>query len=708
MSQKKDHLSKRASFLSLLFVRVDFKISIVLIICGLTIPTALIIGFYSYFQSKESSLTLAQEQAERMSALVMQKSMNYFQPAKTLAQISANLFKNPELEIDHMQALEHYLLRVVQAQKGVDYLYYGRENGHFIQGVWLRKQNEYAFKMILRNDKNAMQIMRFYDPQLKFLREEVTPDPIYDPRKRPWYIGAKKQGKMFWTDTYVFFTTKEIGITAADPVFDAKDNLIGVMGADMSLAGLSAFVKENRVSKNSLAFIIDENDAFIAYPEFAEILMKTDKGKLKSLPALQSKNPWVRQAMVRFKNHQLGHFSFSVKGQKILSFISPFPQAFGKKWHLFILIPEDDFIGHAKKVQTNMLLISLGVMVIATWIGILFANRISKPIEALTTEVGKIKQFKLDEEVNVTSKIHEIDVMSQAIGSMKRSLSSFRRYVPADLVRTLIESGIDVKPGGEEKEVTLFFSDIAGFTSISEQLPPRQLMEELSEYMEEMTLEIRHYHGTIDKYIGDAIMAFWGAPQKNLNHAHGACFAALASQKAIRKLNQRRILEGKTPFITRIGLHSDITIIGNMGSNERLNYTALGDSVNLAARLEGVNKNYGTDIIVSQKTFEKVQEHFLFRPLDIIAVRGKKNAVTIYHLMGHQGVGDHATETLAAQFMDVFNLYCQRQWSEALQILESLAIEFPEDQPVKIYRQRCKNYIKNEPGDDWQPSVQQG
>ncbi|MHB8829780.1 MAG: adenylate/guanylate cyclase domain-containing protein, partial [Syntrophales bacterium] len=296
----------------------------------------------------------------------------------------------------------------------------------------------------------------------------------------------------------------------------------------------------------------------------------------------------------------------------------------------------------------------------------------------------------------------EIKMMSDSVASMKSGLKAFRRYVPADLVRQMLEAGTEAEPGGKELEITLFFSDVEGFTSISEQIPARDLMLSLSEYLDLMSRTIGREKGTVDKYIGDAVMAIWGAPLSDENHAVGACRAAVRCQQALDGLTRRWQAEGKLPFRTRIGIHTGFTIVGNVGSTERLNYTALGDNVNLASRLEGVNKRYGTRILISQSTYRYVRNQFILRPLDIIAVKGKLSSIMIYELMGDAESEDaEGLAALASGFTQAVDEYRARKWETALSLLKDLERLFPGDVPVSIYAERCRTYLQQEPPADW-------
>ncbi len=212
--------------------------------------------------------------------------------------------------------------------------------------------------------------------------------------------------------------------------------------------------------------------------------------------------------------------------------------------------------------------------------------------------------------------------------------NTFSKFVSQDIVEELLNNPESITLGGSRKEVTVFFSDVRGFTTISEKLSPEELVQLLNEYLSEMTELIIDYRGTIDKYMGDAIMAFWGAPVKNDDHAYYACVAALAQARKLSEL-QLRWKERNIPVLNiGIGINTGPAVIGNMGSSRRMDYTLMGDTVNLGSRLEGITKTYGVKICISEFTYEKVKDRVYARELDLVRVKGKLEPVRIYELMG--------------------------------------------------------------------------
>jgi adenylate cyclase len=281
--------------------------------------------------------------------------------------------------------------------------------------------------------------------------------------------------------------------------------------------------------------------------------------------------------------------------------------------------------------------------------------------------------------------------------------SIFSHYVSPAIVNELLEDPEKLQLGGERKELTVMFSDIVGFTSISEGTSPEGLVELLNEYLDAMTEIIIRNRGTLDKYEGDAIMAFWGAPISFDDHALWAAKAALDMQARLKQL----IFESshhvkRTPMAMRIGINTGEMIVGNMGGKERFDYTVIGDSVNLGARLETANKQYGTGIIISEGTYVKIKERVLVRELDTIVARGRTGTTKIYELvgLGSDGVAPEMLE-LVRRFNEGILLYRNREWDNAVELFSELINTYPDDQPTKLYMERAWLYSKNPPPENW-------
>jgi adenylate cyclase len=285
----------------------------------------------------------------------------------------------------------------------------------------------------------------------------------------------------------------------------------------------------------------------------------------------------------------------------------------------------------------------------------------------------------------------------------KRMLrGAFTHYVPETVVQEIINDPDKLQLGGVERVVSVIFSDVAGFTSISEKLSPKELVLLLNEYLTAMTNIVLDYNGIIDKYEGDAIMAEFGMPVPSDDHPQMACRTALKMQSRLKELRKKWKAEGKPELEARVGINTGQVIVGNMGSENVFDYTVMGDSVNLGSRLEGANKIYNTDIMISEFTHEYVKNDFYTRPLDLIKVKGKNKAVEVFELIEERSTQlDSAYIEMLSVYQRGIQAYRKRDWKQAIDFFDFCLEKFPEDYPSKLYRKRCLEFKVNDPGPDW-------
>jgi len=287
----------------------------------------------------------------------------------------------------------------------------------------------------------------------------------------------------------------------------------------------------------------------------------------------------------------------------------------------------------------------------------------------------------------------------------RRVRSAFGQYLSPEVIRRLLLNPRSVDP--KKTDITVMFSDIRGFTTISEKLDAQELALFLNQYLSDMTRLVFESQGTLDKYIGDAVMAFWGAPFEEEGHATKGCISALEMMKHVRAMQKKWAAEGKPHLDIGIGLNTGVASVGNMGSALRYGYTALGDTVNLSSRLEGLNKDYGTHILVNETTYAAVKgEGFLFRELDLIRVKGKFQPVILYELIGREGessvYGDaEELRTRVDLFVQGRDLYRKRQWEPAQKTFQNILDKWPDDGPSRTYWKRCQEYLFEEPPSGW-------
>ncbi len=364
-------------------------------------------------------------------------------------------------------------------------------------------------------------------------------------------------------------------------------------------------------------------------------------------------------------------------------------------WQLAIIIPEAEFLD---EIDRTILRVVLGLAFFLFTAGVIvavFARRfIADPVGRIADDLRLVEHFELEEIPHRPSIIAEIDRLSAAIRGMAAGLADFGKFIPLELVRSLVTGGHRAEPGGERRELTVLFADLAGFTSLSERLGDK-VVPIVSSYLELASGAVEEEGGTVDKFIGDAVMAFWGAPLRIDDQALRACRAALAIAAGMDAAAARGEPLGE--LRVRVGLHTGPAIVGNVGSARRLNYTALGDTVNLASRLESVNKIYGTKILLSAETRKQTEGAILTREIDAVTVYGRKEPVRIYEIIGR---ADAETSTLHRSYAEALALYRERRLAEARDLVQ---VQAEKDGPSRWLAARCIELEANPPAPDWQP-----
>jgi len=282
----------------------------------------------------------------------------------------------------------------------------------------------------------------------------------------------------------------------------------------------------------------------------------------------------------------------------------------------------------------------------------------------------------------------------------KKIKSTFQHYVAAPVMEEILKHPEKLKLGGEEKELTVLFSDIRRFTTISEGLKPNALINLLNEYLSAMSEVVFKYQGYLDKYVGDAIMAVYGAPLMQEDHINKACLTALDMMERLNGIRQEWKGKGLPILNIGIGINTGNMVVGNVGSEQKYEYTVIGDNVNLASRLEDLNKLYGTNIIVSERVYKQIGEDFFCRELDIVQVKGKIKPVTIYELIDRKGVS--SLKGAVDAFHRGLKYYREKRWEEAIKAFNTVIELKPDDGPSLLFIQRCRQFMVSPPPDDWQ------
>lgn len=456
----------------------------------------------------------------------------------------------------------------------------------------------------------------------------------YDARTRFWYWGTLKTDAPKVSDPYLSFSIGAPVITVSAPL---RGKVPGVLAADLKLDSFSDFVQAQRPGQHGAVVIFDQAGSLIAYPDFADLITTAMTHPSQSqLPSLDSLNSGML-ASVLHKTYNLDQSEGDIRddeGRNYLFRLTKFALGEGYSGSILLLAAQDDFVQNVRKLQFTGLILAIiagAAFVPVVW---MFGSRMSYSLNAITAQARKLQNLAEPDPVQVASHIKEIHELGSTVHLAQRAIASFARFVPKEIVRRVVDNSISTKLGGVKQEITLVFTDVQGFTTIAESADPDVLMLQTSRYFSALTQAFLTEAGTVDKFIGDAVMVFWNAPDPQPDHVARACRAALAAKAAGERLNAAFEAEGLKPFFTRFGIHVGEAVVGNVGSTERMNYTALGNTVNLAARLEGLNKQVGTAILASEDVVLRVRDQFTFRGLDAVVAKGMTKETRIFELVG--------------------------------------------------------------------------
>jgi adenylate cyclase len=456
----------------------------------------------------------------------------------------------------------------------------------------------------------------------------------YDARKRPWYWQTMRSDRPYVSAPYLSFSIGAPVITVSAPL---RGKVPGVLAADLKLDTFSDFVQSQRPGQHGTVMIFDQAGAIIAHPDFAAFVASamTDPSR-SQLPSIDEINSGLAASVLR-RSHNLEKNEGLVsddRGQGHLFRLTKFALGEGYSASILLLAAENDFVQNVRRLQFNGLVLAIVAGVAFVPLVWVFGSTMSRALKRITAQAQQLQTLAEPHLAPVTSHIREIHELGATVNLAQRTIWSFAHFVPKEIVRGVIENSISTRLGGVKQEITLVFTDVRGFTTIAEAADPDMLMQQTSRYFSVLTAAFLAEGGTVDKFIGDAVMVFWNAPNPQPDHVARACRAVLAAKAAGEKLNAEFEAEGLTPFFTRFGIHVGEAVVGNLGSTERMNYTALGNTVNLAARLEGLNKQVGTTVLASEDVYLRVRDQFEFRAFDAVVAKGMSKETGIFELVG--------------------------------------------------------------------------
>lgn len=601
----------------------------------------------------------------------------------------------------------HWLMTsMLRKHRQIFNLYVGYDDGSFLEidfidragQAFRRKLNapdDAVFRLLVisRSDNGAprMATTSLLSADLVSLAESTSPAD-YDPRKRPWYIDADAPHASYLTAPYTFFASGQVGYTVRLPVGGSPH---GVVAGDILLTEADNILKSQQIGRSGLVFLFDETGRIVVHPRMSELIAAGPNGAMAALPQLESVYKKGLPSAIRAwrSGNSEKQFFRGDDGRTYLASFRPIAIASSAGLELVAFAPLDEFFAAVLADRRLLFLLTLGCVLAAIPIVFLLGSFLSRSIRDIAAETDRIQHFQPGDTAPRRSFIKEIDDLGRSVFRMRRIVETFSNYVPKHLVRQLVEAGDELGLGGVRREVTIMFTDVTDFTAITEHAGPEQVMTQTSAYFAELSSAIMASNGTVDKFIGDAVMAIWNAPTLDPDHVVNGCAAILACQVATDRMNARFASEGWPAYRTRFGLHVGNVVVGNIGSAERMNYTALGASVNLAARLESLNKVYGTMALVSEQIRLRAGDQFLFRSVDRIAPKGFAERFPIFELRGARSESDDRERAFCAEWEEIYAVLDTRNAARSLERLEAFTRRHPQDGVARYHTEKLRKYL---------------
>jgi adenylate cyclase len=517
------------------------------------------------------------------------------------------------------------------------------------------------------------------------------------------------QGELLWSDLHwsEFDTTERdedrtVEVSVQQTISDAAGKFAGVARVGLLAAQLDRAVQLRLTSVKEedphRIFLCDLGGRLITRGVSSDTVTLSGDDLRLNPPDLPSE---IAHALADARLKAIGGHNSVISGQfrqDGREFLTTFRALPGTQdWLVGIVVPREFYLGKLVTIRNHMLAALSVVMLLLSAGAIALLRSIKHAQEQITQESLKMNAFDFSP-AQTRSAFRDVSEVLESLEKAKTAMRAMGKYAPVDLVRKLYRDKKEPTLGGELLEISIMFSDIKGFTSVSENLTPNQLAHVLGLYLEELSRIIqRETNGTIDKYIGDAIMSIWNAPEPVAEHPKMACLAALRCCDAAVALGRTPDWRHLPPFQTRFGLHCSTALVGHFGARDRMNYTAIGDAINVASRLETLNRQYGTSIIASESIFARARQDFDFRLLDIVAVKGKSQAIKVYELLGATDTSADRSE-LVKNYETAFAAYLARDFAAAVEILSRNEA----DAPSTVLRQRCETFLHSPPPVDWQ------
>ena len=648
-------------------LRLHLSVIIVVLLLAISLP----LMWLTYAQGTRSAVQAAEQQMLLLSRHAVDRYRSIFGDglsAISLTSVSEAFVSEPPAELD---AKTDFLLKALAGSRYVDGIYVGYPSGAFVHAVSIEAdpawreaisapdEATFAVRTIAKAGPLLLSTWRFFNDDGRPIGQ-ITDDANYDPRQRPWYRTAALNPDPIAVGPYVMATTGKLGLTLARTMKGHGDT---VVGGDVLLETISKLLSSEGVSEHARGYVFDDTGRLIVHSD--EVMMKRVLAELNGkerADQLADEDPALAPVKALLGGADVPPeraATFTVDGETYLAHIATTgADGLLSSNTVVVTAPLADFTGPSVALLKKALVIAGILLAIGIVLSLRIARLISHSLSSLTASARQIGDLELQAPGKVHSRVAEINTLAGALGAARQAIGTFALYVPRELVRKIVASGQAAAGSAVRQEVTVLFTDIRDFTTISESRSPEEVVALLTSYFELMNGIVERHNGVIVQYLGDSIYAMWNAPEPDPDHVDDGCRCTLALKAGIDELNQANRAAGLPELVTRFGLHVGEAVVGSVGARSRRQYTAMGDTVNVASRLEGINKQFGTSILVSGAVRARADQRFAFRPLGKAQAKGRAAQLDIFELVGFGedsavAVADRPTDAAAQQLQPI-------------------------------------------------------
>lgn len=624
----------------------------VLVVASL-LCTSMPIIWLAFSRGSDAAVSAGVQQMREMSLRLIEGYRNTLQggmEAVALASTLPQLASPPPRDIE---AKQEFLLEVLRNIPNATSIYTGYPDGSYLQVINAQRQDvrrtlaapdgtAFAIRTIAgRETADVISTLRFLDSEAREISGRDIDYASFDPRQRPWYQAVIQDGAPVSVGPYVAGTLQVPTLTIAAPM---RGNGRVVVGINIHLQTVSALLNAQGISPRARAYIIDAGDDLVAHsdPDIMSRIIAIWSRASGAFDATANGFDTSVETVARLRRDPAfangGLARIELDGERQLVQIAPVGvSGLFKGSVAAIVVPMEDLVAEANRLLVRNLLIAAAFVIAGVAASVLLSRMVSRSLYRLADEARRIGDLDVSEKAVSHSWISEINTLASALAASRHAISQFALYVPREVVRRIVSPEGRAVVKATRQDVTALFTDIRDFTTISERNSPEDVVDTLSAYFELLNTIAERNGGTVVQYLGDSIFVMWNAPVQDDSHAEHGCRCALAMKAAIDTLNEENRRTGRPELLTRFGLHTGPAVVGSFGAISRQQYTAMGDTINVASRLEGLNKDFGTSILVSAAIHDAVGDRFEFRPLGLSQVKGRAERVDLWELVGESG-----------------------------------------------------------------------